>query len=183
MRGLELFSGSAVLSRRFREGGWEMDTVDINDGQNVLAWFPTPSRPYDFVWAAPPCQQYSFMGARTRKPWDADRTLWLRSLYLIAECRPRYWCIENVKGAQWVWGRAPYRYGPFFVWGYFPVPADKGDWRKSYKGTHNFNRTGGPRFNESRTAAERAVYPREMLDTIFAAIDGGFRRGYQLNGL
>lgn len=168
---LELFSGSGVMSARFRLGGWETEEVDIRKGQDVMYY--TPTRKFDFVWASVPCTPYSALRYGYDHIWSADRTLWLRALEIIQQVQPRYWMIENVKMAQWVWGRAPYHYGPFFIWGYYPAIQAKVAWTTSFKGTH-FDRATGTRWNEKRTAAERAVLPAKLCDAVFQAVNSGF---------
>lgn len=43
---------------------------------------------------------------------------------IVAECEPRWWVIENVRGAvKWfapLLGKHRASYGPFFLWGDFP---------------------------------------------------------------
>jgi len=168
MRMVELFSGSGVMSERFALGGWETETVDLLRGRDVMSW--EPKGEYKFVWAAPPCEQYSALRYSYDHIWKADRTLWLRTLELVYRIGPRFWVIENVKMAQWVWGRAPYHYGSFFMWGYYP-PMPKIPWTRSMKGTHCDRSKGNLRTNEDRTAAERATYPSDMVEAVFSRID------------
>ena len=182
MRGVELFSGTGTVSRVFREGGWEMEEVDILQGKDVLTWQPTGN--YDFVWASPPCQQYSAFSPAARASkyqsiWNADPTLWLRSLELIRKIAPRYWVIENVKMAQWVWGRATYHYGSYYLWGYFPVLPPRPDmWKQTLKGTHWVADQDGSKHQEmdSRGAAERARIPEELAKMVFRAVNRGVKK-------
>lgn len=183
MRGVELFSGTGTVSRVFREGGWEMEEVDILQGKDVLTWQPTGE--YQFVWASPPCQQYSAFSQAARATkyksiWKADPALWLRSLELIRQIAPRYWVIENVNMAQWVWGRAAYHYGSYYLWGYFPaLPSRPVIPERTLKGTRwVYYRDGQTRYQEMDAggAAERARIPEELARMVFKAVDKGVRK-------
>lgn len=180
MRMLELFAGSKRLAKTFAANGWETETVELKDGQDVLTF--EPSHRYDYVHAGPPCQPYSALGLIHKEEgwkavWDAvPDPLWDRAEWIIAKARPTFHTIENVKGAQWVHGRAPFHYGPYFLWGWYPMPLlESGPlWRKSFKGTHNFTRTGGKRFNDKKTQQEREEYPQEFCDALYQTIKSGF---------
>ena len=173
---LELFSGSGVLSARFREGGWSTREVELTRGEDVMTF--EPEADYDVVFGAPPCGEYSGLRYDYSAIWSADRALWLRTLELVQQIKPRYWIIENVKMAQWLWGRAVCHYGQIFLWGWFPPLVRSASWRESQKGTH-FSRSEKSRWNEDRTSAERATYPPDFCDTMFETIERGFKTGYQ----
>ena len=114
----ELYAGTGVLSKRFAQGGWETEEIEITKGKDALKWEPIGDS-YDLLWSGVPCNEYSGLAYDYERIWRANRTLWLRSLELVPKAKPRLWIIENVKMAQWIWGKAPYHYGPFFLWGYF----------------------------------------------------------------
>ena len=172
MRMLEGFSGSGRLAQTFRNGGWEADTVDIKDGQDIMTWEPTEH--YDYVHFAPPCQEYSQLShPRWEQKYEADPALWLRSDELIRKIRPRFHTKENVKGAQQVWGRAFYHYGPFFFWGYCPKIQVEIPWTTSLKG-FKFDRVSMRARSDSRSAESRAEYPQILCDAIFLAVESGF---------
>lgn len=170
---VELFSGSGVMSSRFRRGGWIADEVEILNGKDVMTW--QPEREYQFLWAGPECYEYSMA---SHKPmdliWNADRKFWLRTLDLIQAIRPRFWIIENVKLAQWLWGRAPFHFGPFFLWGYYPPIRGSIPWTYSVKGIHKDRETGA-RWEEDKDSAERAKYPLALCDAVFETIDKATR--------
>lgn len=64
------------------------------DGQPPWQWDETP---VDLLWASPPCQPYSRAGKRLGAS-DA-RDGWPATLATIAEVRPRWVIVENVRGA------------------------------------------------------------------------------------
>ncbi len=128
---LDLFSGLGGASQAMLERGWEVYTVDINkefepdfvcDIREFLLKWPKKIK-VDFVWASPPCDDFS----KAEKPWyEQDRpsleslSLIWETIKIIRELTPKFWILENVRGAQkWI-GRAPCHLGPFYLWGWFP---------------------------------------------------------------
>jgi hypothetical protein len=55
---------------------------------------------------------------KTGKP--PDLSLYYACRRIVYESRPRFWIIENVKGAIWYFGKPAASCGPFFLWGFFP---------------------------------------------------------------
>ena len=92
------------MGRAFAELGWEVISLDVDPGAepticaDVCSWEPMPMFApgyFDMIWASPPCTEYS--RALTRRPYrleEGDRTA-IRTLKLIRDLRPRFWCIEN----------------------------------------------------------------------------------------
>jgi hypothetical protein len=165
---LDLCAGLGGASQAMTRRGWMVVTVD-NDprfGTDIVAdirtWSWRSNRP-DLIWCSPPCDAF----AREFMPWCKTGTA--PSLELVEACRriiqevqPRYWVIENVKGAQkWFYpilGKPAYVCNPFYLWGVFP---DISYVRvKSHK----------ERLSSSR-AAERAVIPFELSDALAYAIE------------
>lgn len=78
--GVELFAGTAHLSGIFARRGWRMVAFDLErlphhgpvpEGvefvrQNVLTMHGSQFRNADFIWASPPCQNYSYLAM----PWS-----------------------------------------------------------------------------------------------------------------
>ena len=122
MKLLELFAGTGSIGRAFRELGWEVVSLDINlkagatITADVLAWDYTVFDPghFDFVWASPPCQQYSMARTTAKTPRNlalADSIV-ERTLEIIGYLEPTGWLMENpqtgllktrevVKGLPW----------------------------------------------------------------------------------
>lgn len=138
----DLFCGLGGATEGFIAEGWECIGIDIErhdygsggyPGQLWLQDIMTVSgaqlRHADFIWASPPCQQYSYRAM----PWKRAKALpppdnslfeaCFRIQREACEAAGRYvpMVVENVRGAQkWV-GKAQWRYGSFFLWG--DVPA------------------------------------------------------------
>ena len=73
--------------------------------------------------------------------------------------QPRYWIIENVKGAIKYFGRPVMMVGPFALWGFFPpIPDVKIDYRK--KETLSSSRS-----------EERAFIPLALSQAVALAVE------------
>ena len=74
------------------------------------------------IVASPPCQAYSLWGQRMFHPNPPipDKTLWEAAVRIGHEAGVPT-IIENVRGAQYWWGRAAYHCGPFYLWGAVPA--------------------------------------------------------------
>jgi len=130
---VDLFSGLGGASQAMKEKGWEVIRVDINpecdpdlvmDVREFLGyWKLHDGRSPDLLWASPPCDEFS----RAEKPWYEEDRPSRESIELVKvvfdivrEVKPRFWILENVRGAQRWLGKAPYHVGAFYLWGWFP---------------------------------------------------------------
>jgi hypothetical protein len=154
---LDLCSGLGGASQAMRDRGWIVVRVD-NDPEfspdilaDVREWSWSGERP-DLVWASPPCVEFS----RESMPWSRtgqrpDMSLILACKRIIDEINPRYWILENVRGAvHWFrpqFGLPAEIVGSFYLWGHFP-PLGKINisWRKkgSFSGAQSSDRARIP---------------------------------------
>lgn len=86
----------------------------------------------DAIVASPPCTEYT----KSSMPWYHDvavsTELFEHAERIIAEAQPRYYCIENVRGAVRFHGRPRKRVGSRYLWGNFPIfycTPQYGKWR------------------------------------------------------
>jgi C-5 cytosine-specific DNA methylase len=104
MRALVLFKGTGSIDGALRRAGFAVDSLDLlakfepTWAQDIMTWDFTHIAPetYDFIWASPPCTQYS-RARTTGKPRDlagAD-ALVARALGVIDYLRPKAWLLEN----------------------------------------------------------------------------------------
>ena len=100
---LELFSGTGSFGDVIREKGWEVVSVDCVAACNptivadVLTLDFRALGEFDFVWASPPCTQYSIARSKAKTPRHLGGVdaLVRRALEIIETLRPRAWCLEN----------------------------------------------------------------------------------------
>lgn len=117
-----------------------------------------------FSLCSPPCVEFS----RESMPWcrtgaAPDMSIVLGCKRIIDECNPRYWVIENVRGAAKYFlpyfGEPAFRYGPFFLWGRFP-PLGKPRFEMRKKESYG-----------SKQRAERAKVPLALSLAVARAIE------------
>ena len=125
-----------------RMRGWTVFSVELDRKFNPTAFADVrylPIRPDirpDLLWASPPCTEFS----RETMPWcRTGKTPSLdlvNAVYAAVELlNPRFWIMENVRGAQkWI-GRAEQHMGPIYLWGSFPpVDIEVKNFRKKFSG-------------------------------------------------
>jgi site-specific DNA-cytosine methylase len=127
---LDLCSGLGGASAAMVARGWKVITVDNNPVFNpsvivdIRIWQYSGPRP-DLIWCSPPCNEFS----RSFLPWIKDKgqpdlSIVLACKLIIELASPRFWIIENVKGAMsWfdpVLGYPAYVCNPFYLWDRFP---------------------------------------------------------------
>lgn len=127
---LDICSGTGGASAAMKARGWDVLTVDINPAfspdvvADVTTWQYAGETP-DLIWCSPPCDEFS----RESMPWsktgnEPSMELVIACRRIIDQARPRFWIIENVRGAVRYFapflGNPRTIYGPFFLWGSFP---------------------------------------------------------------
>lgn len=169
MRMLDLFAGLGGASQAMRERGWDVITVELDPrfAPDVVAdirEYRYDGPPLDLIWASPPCTEF----ARESMPWcktgqEPDLGLVAAALRVIAEARPRWWILENVRGAQAFLGPAKWVRNPVFLWGEFPAfDAEVKPWKE---------RLG------SRDVAKRAAMPAALSLAVAVAVEGTLNLG------
>lgn len=131
---LDLCCGLKGASKEFEKAGWDITTVDIEQkfSPSIIADVNTlhlesPGE-YKFIWASPPCPEYSKMGMPLS--WHPERKqpdmrMFLNCYRIIRYLNPQYWIIENVRGAipyfSLVLGDPIKKVNSRILWGNVPI--------------------------------------------------------------
>lgn len=166
---LDICAGLGGASQAMRARGWDVLTLDYDAAfecdvtADIRTWHYTGPRP-DLIWCSPPCDDFArhwMPWQRKRLPADSRPSLELVNACkrLIAEVQPRYWVIENVRGAVPYLGQPQTVVGPFHLWGHFPnvgQPTLGGRKKESYS---------------SKQKAERAKIPAALSEAMALAVE------------
>jgi len=118
---LELFCGTKSITKVFKTRGWDTYTIDIEEEMNpdlcidvmdlttetIIEKFGKPN----VIWASPPCTAFSV--ASLGYHWIGGKCAYIpktefakqsqeivkHTIKLIEELQPKYWFIENPRGA------------------------------------------------------------------------------------
>ena len=192
---LDLCSGLGGASQPALDRGWRVIRVDIESKfkPDIVADVRSlPLKPFhvDVLWASPPCQEFS----KRYLPWFSTKGLPDPPTELI-EClqsaikslRPRYWIIENVRGARkWltpILGRVLFCSTGHALWGQAPVLLPNIPPQKGSLGYQNGSRTkmgrrggwamgsGGGKDGHRRNSATIAKIPYAIGEAICIAVE------------
>lgn len=175
-RMLDLFAGLGGASAAMRARGWEVVRVELDPafGPEIVAdlggWrAPRALRGVDLLWASPPCTEFS----REAMPWcrtgrPPSLELVRATLRIVEAVRPRFWCLENVRGAiphlRPLLGPPIASSGPVFLWGRLPAGLTLPR-VAPYKERLS-----------SRRRAERSQIPYPISEAVALAVEGAARR-------
>jgi C-5 cytosine-specific DNA methylase len=122
---LDLFAGTGGASRAFADRGWRVVRLDLERAHSpdIIGDVERPplAGSVDFLWASPPCTEFS-----DARPLPAGQRrfpsleLVFATLRLVRDLGPKYWVLENVRGAIPFLGVPLQKVGPWCLWGYFP---------------------------------------------------------------
>ena len=165
---LDLFCGTGGATAAFRAAGWNVVGVDIDARRypDVIAdvrRLPFAGR-VDFIWLSPPCNEFSTMppGRDDRRP---SLDLVFAALSAVRDLRPKFWILENVRGALPFLGVPRQKIGPFCLWGYFPkikAPIEVVEYRKMVP--------------KNRNAVDRAAIPYALSLAVLTAVERSWKK-------
>jgi hypothetical protein len=159
---VDLFSGLGGASKAMRDRGWHVVTIDINPRftPDIVADCRTivlRDLEVDLLWASPPCNEFT----RASLPWHrSDVSPDLSCVQAVARwceaLHPRWWVLENVRGAMPYLGSPRQRFGSFYLWGEFPLVLCQ----PLFKGTRS---TGS--YSKQERSGGRRRFPTPNSDT------------------
>jgi len=121
----------------------------------------------DLVWASPPCTEFAKFGMKCFYPSPPlpDKSIWEACRRIINDVNPRYYVIENVKGAIKFMGPPQQIIKPFYLWTNLPsLPHMRFKDKQPKEWT-----TVKDGFN---TAMCRAMIPRELSMAVAVLVAG-----------
>ena len=98
---LELFSGTGSVGKVAYEMGHLVVSLDrdmeATIKTDIMNWDYKQAQPgiYDFIWASPPCTEYSIAKTIGVRKIDEANEIVKRTIEIIQYFNPQYWVIEN----------------------------------------------------------------------------------------
>lgn len=182
---VDLYAGTAGATAAFRSHGWDVVAVDlvaaafrgeaepapggrsaapgnlwrvVADCRALPLPVELPRRPA-FVWASPPCTDFSI--ANPRRPERPSLDLVFAALRAVRDWRPRFWILENVTGLIPFLGVPTQKVGPWCLWGYFPLIEP------------TFRAQTYRKAEARQTPRDRAAVPYELSEDVYTAVSRG----------
>ena len=100
MKLLELFSGTGSVGKVARDKGYSVISLDLKDANinsDILGWNYKDYEVgyFDFIWASPPCTEYSIAKTTGIRKIDEANKIVLKTIEIIEYLKPKYFVIEN----------------------------------------------------------------------------------------
>ena len=101
MQMLELFSGTGSVGNVARLRGWEVISLDRDMPAQIRAdvmnwdYSSIPEHSFDFIWASPPCTEYSIAKTVGVRKIEEANAITQRTLEIIQKLAKKYWVLEN----------------------------------------------------------------------------------------
>lgn len=134
MKFLHICSGLGGDSEAFLQDGWDVCRIENNrllehitnttaiSAEDFLLNHAKEGGGVDILGMGPPCTEFSF--ANPNRPKFPDLSLVKTCIEIKDKVKPRYWYIENVRGAiphfKPLLGPPAFNIGPFYFWGNIP---------------------------------------------------------------
>jgi len=186
---VDLYAGLGGASEAMIRTGWDVLRIDNNillqGVENMVLMdikklnpICTSSHKIDLVWASPPCRDFS-NGYNAPRPtaqragldFGPDMSLLEEAIRIIEILKPRYWVIENVRGAirdfEPYVGSPRLVVGAFVLWGNFPLFEMPLGWHHSKGGPGS----GDKHSSDPLRANYRALIPFELSEQLRIAIE------------
>ncbi len=98
MKVLDLCAGTGSATRAFKDRGHEVNTLDIIGNHTYVCDVRefVPEKKYDFIWASPPCTEFSIAKGIACKDRNPDMSI-VEACFKICKTAP-YWILENPRG-------------------------------------------------------------------------------------
>lgn len=130
---LDLCGATGAWSRPYAKVGYDVRIITLPD-YDVRSYIP-PENVYGIV-AAPPCNEFSIAKGSQYRDFKGAMKIVEACLFVIWECHPTFWCLENPRGfLRQFLGKPPltiryWEFGdgldkPTDLWGYFNFPKKK----------------------------------------------------------
>lgn len=149
---LDLCGGTGSWAKPYKDAGYDVRTITLPDN-DVMTYEP-PKNVYGIL-AAPPCTEFSIAkDYKLKRNTDAGMKIVSRCLYIISQCKPKFWALENPVGllSKFI-GKPKFTFQPWefgdpwtkrtAIWGDFNTPPKKYvDWSQVKKNDKLYIRPG-----------------------------------------